>query len=67
MRSAKNFQKNQSIVKCSGPDEKFFFKNFILSFLHLLPCVYIIWATPLPIPGRSYSTLSFSDFVEEKT
>jgi hypothetical protein len=27
-----------------------FFSNFILLFLHILACVYIIWATALPSP-----------------
>jgi hypothetical protein len=41
---------------------------FVLSLLHLLTCVYIVWATsPDPILGRTCSTLLFSDFVEEKT
>jgi hypothetical protein len=35
------------------------FLILILSFLHLLTCVYIIWAT--------YPALLFSNFVEEKT
>jgi hypothetical protein len=43
---------------------------FILSFLHLLTCIYIVWATfPLTtlLLGRTYSALLFSNFVEEKT
>jgi hypothetical protein len=43
------------------------FLNFILSFLHLLTRLYIIWATFAPPPGRTCSALLFSDFVEGKT
>jgi hypothetical protein len=40
---------------------------FILSLLHLLTCVYIIWVTPPPpTPVRTCSALLFSGFVEEK-
>jgi hypothetical protein len=47
------------------------FLKFILSSLHLLTLVYVIWATfpllhPQPL-GRTCSDLLFSDFVEEKT
>jgi hypothetical protein len=50
--------------------EFFFSLFFILSFLHLLTCAYIVWVTfPLTtlLLGRTYSDLLFSDFVEEKT
>jgi hypothetical protein len=44
---------------------------FILSFLHLLTYVYIVWATflplPTPHPSASEQNLLFSDFVEGKT
>jgi hypothetical protein len=41
----------------------FFLSPFILSFLYLLTCVYILCATsPTPFPGGT----PFSDFVEEK-
>jgi hypothetical protein len=39
-------------------------EKFILLFLHLLTCVYIIWATS---PCSRTCSLFFSDFVEEKT
>jgi hypothetical protein len=48
----------------------FFVLNFILSFLHLLTCIYIIWAIPTSNPsslGRTCYALLFSDFVAEKT
>jgi hypothetical protein len=54
---------------CWPPRYRFLSLNFILSFLHLLTCVYIIWVTPLShlLPlGRTCSALLFSDFVEEK-
>jgi hypothetical protein len=41
------------------------FKN-ILSFLLLLTCAHIIWATPSPPPpGRTCFALLFSDIVEK--
>jgi hypothetical protein len=41
------------------------FSTFILPFLHLLTCVYIVCATLLS--ARTCSALLFSNFVEEKT
>jgi hypothetical protein len=61
-----------SKLELKSPVAYFFFSPFILSFLHLLVWVYIVWATspsPSPnpsFPGRTCSAL-FSDFVEEKT
>jgi hypothetical protein len=50
---------------------KLFIYLFILSFLHLLTWVYIVWATYPPphthiLLDRICSNLLFSDFVEEK-
>jgi hypothetical protein len=43
--------------------------HFKVSFLHLFTCVYsvCIYLPPPSAPGRTCSTLLFSDFVEEKT
>jgi hypothetical protein len=41
---------------------------FYFIILGLLTHIHIIWAThPPPSPGRTYSTLLFSELVEEKT
>jgi hypothetical protein len=69
-----NWSENQDVShdQCLIPSFKKVY-IFILSFLHLLTCVYIVWATSLPpfpyplLPGRTCSTLLFSNFVEEKT
>jgi hypothetical protein len=52
-----------------------FFLSLILSFLHLLACIYIVWATslvlcpypsPTPrLPGRTCSAHLLTEFIEE--
>jgi hypothetical protein len=44
------YLKQYQCVKCF---KKSFFDFCILSFLHLLICVYIVWATPLPLCGQN--------------
>jgi hypothetical protein len=53
-------------ILCALPFHLYF---LILSFLHLLTCVYIVWDTypPTLLPSKTCSALLLSDFVEKKT
>jgi hypothetical protein len=66
----KGHSKYNTISFSNGLSQHFIFYDkfsFFHRLLHLLTCVYIVWATPYPLPGRTCSTFLFSSFVEEET